>query len=173
MPEVSSSSRRYIPGRFFDPEIIAGNKLIVFPSDELWLFGLLHSLMWNSWMRAVSGRLKSDYSFSPSIGYFTFPFPDLDHPKRERLSVAAQGVLDARSSQPDATLADLYDPVAMPTALVSAHDALDSVVDSLFAARKKFVTEADRLSVLFDRYEQLRSPLLAAAARPRSRTIRR
>jgi hypothetical protein len=168
MPEVSSSGRRYIPGCFFEPEVIAGNKLIVFPNADLWLFGLLHSLMWNSWMSAVSGRLKSDYSFSPSIGYFTFPFPELDDGKRKRLSVAAQDVLDARDFESSASLADLYDPVAMPRTLVEAHDNLDAVVDSLLAPRKKIRTQADRLGILFERYETLTSPLFA-----KSTTVRK
>jgi len=134
IPEVSSATRRYIPGRFFGPEVIAGNKLIVFPGAQEWLFGLLHSLMWNAWMKAVSGRLKSDISFSPSIGYFTFPFSDLDGAAKAKLTKAARVVLDARAAHSDATLADLYDPLAMPASLVKAHDELDRVVDSLLPA---------------------------------------
>jgi hypothetical protein len=169
LPETSSETRRYIPGRFYEPNVIAGNTLIIFPGGELWLFGLIHSLMWNSWIKAVGGRMKSDIRFSPSLGYFTFPFPDLDDSKLGRLTVAAQVVLDARSSEPDATLADLYDPVTMPPVLVDAHDALDSVVDSMYAPRKKFTTEADRLSALFERYDALTSPLFAAGKPKRRR----
>jgi hypothetical protein len=76
-------------------------------------------------------------------------------------------VLDARAVHPDASLADLYDPLAMPVGLVKAHDELDRVVDSLFAPRKKFRSDADRLSVLFERYQQLTSPLLTSAPRVR------
>ena len=90
MPEVSSSTRRYIPGKFFESDSIAGNKLIVFPGAEDWFFGLMHSLMWNTWMKTVSGRLKSDISFSPSIGYFTFPFPDLDDAAKAKLGAAVK-----------------------------------------------------------------------------------
>jgi len=155
MPEVSSSARTYIPGRFFEPDSIAGNKLIVFPDAEAWFFGFMHSLMWNAWMKTVSGRLKSDISFSPSIGYFTFPFPEIDDDNKTRLGAAAQVVLDARTAHSGMSLADLYDPLAMPANLVKAHNALDKVVDALFAPRKKFKSDADRLAVLFERYELL------------------
>ena len=168
LPETSSETRRYIPGRFYEPDVIAGNTLIIFPGAELWHFGLIHSLMWNTWIKAVGGRLKSDVRFSPSLGYFTFPFPELTDATKKRLITGARAVLTARDAEPEATLADLYDPVAMPAALVEAHDALDTIVDSLFAPRKKFTSGADRLSVLFDRYDALSSPLLAAA-KPKKR----
>jgi hypothetical protein len=169
MPEVSSENRRFVPGQFFDSNAIAGNKLIIFPGAEVWLFGFLHSLMWNTWMRTVSGRLESRISFSPSIGYFSFPFPDLSDLSRKRLTMAAQSVLDARDAQPEASLADLYDPTAMPEQLVNAHANLDTVVDSMYAPRRKFVAEADRLSALFERYEALTAPLFAAGIPKRSR----
>jgi hypothetical protein len=140
---------------------IAGNKLIIFPGAEQWFFGLMHSAMWNSWMQAVSGRLESRISFSPSIGYFTFPFPDVDDVAKAKLTAAAQAVLDARDTHPDASLADLYDPLTMPADLVRAHDELDRVIDSLFAPRKTFRSDADRLAVLFERYEALSSAAVA------------
>ena len=167
MPEVSSSSRRYIPGRFFGPDTIAGNKLIVFPGAEEWFFGLMHSLMWNVWIKAVSGRLKSDISFSPSIGYFTVPFPIFDEAAKSKLTPASQAILDARSAEPGASLADLYDPLSMPATLIKAHDELDRIVDSLFAPRKRLRSDADRLGVLFERYQALTSPLLATKVRRR------
>jgi hypothetical protein len=172
MPEVSSATRRYIPGRFFGPEVIAGNKLIVFPGAQEWLFGLLHSVMWNAWMKAVSGRLKSDIGFSPSIGYFTFPFPDIGDTDKAKLTGATRAVLDARARHSNASLADLYDPLAMPLDLVKAHDELDRIVDSLFAPRKRFRSDAERLAVLFERYELLSSPLAALGATPLRRSRR-
>lgn len=156
MPEVSSSGRNFIPGQYFDPSVIAGNKLIVVPDAPVWLFGLFHSSMWNAWMRSVSGRLKSDISFSPNIGYFCFPTPELDAKKIARIEAAAQGVLDARAEHADSTLADLYDPLTMPPDLVSAHQALDSVVDRTYTKRR-MLADADRLAVLFARYQLLTS----------------
>ena len=169
---MCSETRRYAPGQFFGPEVIAGNTLITFPGAELWLFGLIHSSMWNAWMKAVGGRLKSDIRLSPSLGYFTFPFPDVADSDKAKLTSAAQAILNARSAQADASLADLYDPLVMPTGLVKAHDELDRVVDSLLAPRKKLGSDAERLSVLFERYSQLTSPLLATPPKTRRSRMR-
>jgi len=75
LPEVSSVNRRIIPGAFLDPDVIAGNKLIAFPGADLWHFGLLQAAHFTAWVGAVSGRLKNDYNVSPSLSYFSFPFP--------------------------------------------------------------------------------------------------
>jgi hypothetical protein len=155
MPEVSSSAREYVPGRFFEPEVIAGNKLIVLPGAEVWLFGLLHSAMWNTWMKAVSGRLKSDISFSPGIGYFAFPFPDLEAGALQDLTVVAQRVLDARESYTDSTLADLYDPLTMPEDLRRSHQLLDRVVDDIYGHFAKIEDSETRLALLIERYKVL------------------
>lgn len=152
LPETSSQQRRYVPGRFFEPDVIAGNTLIIFPNAGLQHFGLIHSQMWNTWLKAVGGRMKNDLRLSPSLGYFTFPFPDLDQVGMNALSVAASEVLAAREAEPGATLADVYDPLTMPADLARAHDELDRVVDSLYAPRKKFTSHAERLEVLFERY---------------------
>ena len=155
VPEVSSGNRDYIPAAFLEPEVIAGNKLITFPGAPLWLFGLLQSAAYMAWVRTVVGRLKSDYSISPSLAYFAFPFIDPEHTnRRDRLDARAQDVLDARQSHVGATLADLYDPLAMPADLRAAHRALDRVVDSLFEWRSG-VTEAQRLAGLLERYQSL------------------
>jgi hypothetical protein len=155
MPEVSSSAREYIPGRFFEPEVIAGNKLIVLPGAKVWLFGLLHSAMWNTWMKAISGRLKSDISFSPGIGYFAFPFPNLDASALENLTIVAQRVLDSREAHPESTLADLYDPLTMPEDLRISHQSLDRVVDDIYGHFARIEHSDTRLALLIERYELL------------------
>ena len=163
MPEVSSSGRRYIPGQFFTPDVIAGNKLIVFPGAQEWLFSLLHSTMWNAWMREVSGRLKSDISFSPSIGYFSFPFPILDGGSKEVLSSLGSQILEIRESHEGSSLADLYDPLTMPGDLLRAHQRLDDLVDGLYSTKITGDSDAQRLATLFERYEQLQPPLLTVS----------
>jgi hypothetical protein len=155
MPKVSSSRRSFVPGAYLDADVIAGDKLIIFPDAPLWLFAILQSSMWNAWVRTVGGRLKSDIDLSVDLVYNAFPFPDLDDTAKTKLTNAAEAVLDARTAHPGASLADLYDPLAMPADLVKAHDELDRVVDSLFASRKTFRSDADRLAVLFERYEAL------------------
>jgi len=153
LPEVSSSGRDYIPGAFFDSDVVAGNKLIVWPDAPLWLFAYLQSSAFTAWVKAYAGRLKSDISISPGLTYFTFPFADLDETGRGRLEAAGQAVLDAREAHPGSTLADLYDPLAMPPDLRTAHRKLDAEVDALYGL--KAPTEGDRLRALLKRYEEL------------------
>ena len=152
-PEVSSEKRRYVPAAYLDPETIAGNKLIVFPDADLWLFGMLQSRLFMVWLWTMAGRLKSDPSFSPDLTYCTFPFPD-PAKGREKIQGAAQGVLDARSDHPEASLADLYHPVAMPASLTKAHRTLDRAVESAFT-RKRFSGDGERLAFLLSKYESL------------------
>jgi len=161
LPKVSGARRTYVPGAFLSANVIAGDKLIVFPGAPQWLFGILQSAMWNAWVRSVGGRLKSDIDLSVDLVYNAFPFPEMTPIQVTTLEDRAGRVLEARQRHPDSSLADLYDPISMPSDLIRAHDQLDHVVDSLFAPRKKFRTDADRLSVLLERYEALTAPLLA------------
>jgi hypothetical protein len=155
LPAHSSANRRTIPMAFFGPETIVLDSAISIAGAEDWLFALLQSSMFTAWVSAVGGRIKSDYRIAPDLVYNTFPVPTLDDANKTRLTRAAQAVLDARAVYPDASLADLYDSVSMPSNLVSAHDKLDGIVDSVFAPRRRFQTDADRLALLFERYEAL------------------
>lgn len=159
VPEVSSENRRFIPIGFLSKKIIASNKLQIVAGGTFYHFGILCSTMHNSWMRAVAGRLKSDYSYSPAV-YNNFPWPKPTDKQRDTIASAAQAVLDARAKFPTATLADLYDPLAMPPELSKAHQALDRAVDAAYG-KKSFATEAERVAFLFERYQQLTSLLPA------------
>ena len=120
-------------------------------------------------MRAVCGRIKSDYRYSASIVYNNFPWPV--EPSAGRLAVvkeAAQDILDIRASFPTSSLADLYDPLLMPAKLVGAHQKLDSVVDGLYA-RKKFSGDSDRAAYLFAQYARLENPLVGIQAGGKSK----
>ena len=135
-------------------------------------FALLTSAMHMAWMRAISGRMKSDYMYSVGVVYNTFPTPpgDADLSKLEPL---AQAVLDARAAHPEATLADLYDPDLMPPDLRRAHQALDRAVDRLYR-RTGFASERERVEHLFALYEKMRAPLEARVMRkPQSNTHRK
>ena len=162
IPEVSSISRTYIPIGFLDPEIICSNKLQIIPNATLYLFGVLQSSMHMVWTRYVTGRLKSDYSYSPQV-YHNFPFP-IDPSRQQILAVekAAQGILDARASFPGSSLADLYDPNVTPPLLVKAHQALDKAVDVCYRSQQ-FTSEAKRMEFLFDLYDQYTNQLFASS----------
>ncbi|BBI61703.1 hypothetical protein HSBAA_30090 [Vreelandella sulfidaeris] len=105
-----------------------------------------------AWVRTVCGRLKSDYRYSSSIVYNNFVWPEPTEAQRSKVEQTAQQILDARLNHPEATLADLYDPLAMPSDLRKAHQANDKAVDAAYGKRK-FKTEAERVGYLFELYK--------------------
>ena len=160
VPTASSQRRLWLPIGFLEPSVIASNQLYIVSKATLYEFAVLSSAMHMAWMRAVCGRIKSDYRYSASIVYNNFPWPV--EPSAGKMSVvkkAAQDILDIRASLPSSSLADLYDPLLMPAKLVGAHQRLDSVVDSLYA-RKKFSGDSDRAAYLFAQYAILDTPLV-------------
>ena len=172
IPRVSSERRTYIPIGYLPPDHIAGDKLYTIPNASLFDFGVVTSRMHMAWMRAVGGRLKSDYSYSNLIVYNNFPWPkDPSEKQTADIGNKAQAVLDARAQFPDSTLADLYDPLTMPPALQKAHQALDKAVDRAYR-KSLFNNEAERVSFLFDLYQQYTAPLLPKK-KPSRRVTRR
>ena len=157
IPEVSSERREYVPIGWLEPPVIPSNKLRVLVNATLQYFALLTSTMHMAWMRAVTGRMKSDYMYSVGVVYNTFPMPD-EGTDIHGLNPLAQAVLDARADHPDATLAELYDPDLMPPNLRRAHQALDRAVDRLYRPNR-FSSERERIEHLFVLYERMRMPL--------------
>ena len=117
LPEVSSERREYIPFGWLSPPCIPSNKLTITMEASTWLFALINSKVHMSWVEYIGGRLKSDYSYSTGIIFNTFPWPVLDDKAKATLTKTGQAILDARAAWPEATLADLYDPDAMPANL--------------------------------------------------------
>lgn len=172
LPEVSSERRHYIPIGFQDATVMGSNLVKVMAQATSYHFGVLASTMHNAWVRLTCGRLKSDYRYSKDIVYNNFPWPEPTDVERKAIEAAAQAVLDARAQFPGSTLADLYDPLTMPPALLKAHQRLDAAVDAAYHApgRKAFKSDAERVAFLFERYRQLTSLLPAdAAPKPRRR----
>lgn len=152
---------------------MASNLLRAAPCATFYHFGILSSLMHNAWMRTVAGRLESRYRYSINIVYNNYPWPQNPSDKqRQAVEAAAQGVLDARALYPQATLADLYDPLTMPAELVKAHTALDRAVDTAYAY-KGGKDDASRVAYLFAQYQQLATPLAATPPAKRTRAARR
>lgn len=151
IPKVSSENRRYIPMDFLSQEIIPGDKLFVMQRVSLYHFGILMSNVHMAWMRAVCGRLKSDYSYSNTIVYNNFPWPS---EMRQSIESTAQNILDARALYPDASLADLYDEAVMPPELRRAHRENDAAVMSAYGFSPK-MSEAEIVARLFEMYEAL------------------
>ena len=150
VPKVSSERRDYIPMGFMGKEYICSDLVFMIPDATLYHFGVLESRMHMAWMRAVCGRLKSDYRYSKDIVYNNFIWPEADEAQQTTVSVAAQAVLDARAKYPESTLADLYDPLTMPPELSKAHTRLDTLVDKLYG--RPFTDDTDRVAHLFTLY---------------------
>jgi hypothetical protein len=171
IPKTSSENRAYIPTGFLEPTTIAGTEIFTIAGGTLLEFGVLTSVMHMAWVRSVCGRLKSDFRYSAGIVYNNFPWPEPSDVQRETIVQAAQGVLDARAKFPDSTLADLYDPLTMPPALVKAHQTLDRAVDAAYGKRS-FKSDAERVAFLFERYQALTS-LLPATGKGKKAAKRR
>ena len=172
IPKVSSERREYVPIGWLEPPTIPSDLVFVFQDATLADFALLTSAMHMAWLRHIGGRLESRYRYSIGLVYNTFPMPPkgVDLSKLEPL---AQAVLDARSSHPGATLADLYDPDLMPPDLRRAHQAIDRTMDRLYR-RTGFASERERVEHLFMLYEKMRAPLEALMkAKPKRRRPRR
>ncbi len=158
IPRVSSERRQFIPVGFVEKNTLVSDSVLISRNATVFHFGIMTSAMHMAWVRAVCGRLESRYRYSAGIVYNNFPWPEPSDKQREAIEQAAQGVLDARALFPDATLADLYDPLTMPSALVKAHQTLDRFVDAAYGKRA-FKTDAERVAFLFERYQELTSLL--------------
>ena len=181
VPRHSSERREFIPIGFLPPEVIIGDANLCIPDATLFHFGVMTSRMHMAWVKYVCGRIKSDYRYTNQIVYNNFPWPlwsscnarGSDAPAdktRQAIEAAAQAVLDARAAFPDATLADLYDPLTMPPALLKAHQKLDAAVDKAYG-KTGFKSDAERVAFLFQRYQAL-TTLLPASPAPRRKSSR-
>lgn len=159
MPSVSSERRTYIPLGVFNADVISTNLNYIIPNGSLYEFGILTSLLHNDWMRLIAGRLKSDYRYSASVVYNTFPWPIITEEQRQLITMLAEEVLLAREDYPGKTLAELYDPDKMPAGLLEAHQTLDRAVDRLYRDRP-FKDAAERVSHLLGLYEKLTAATL-------------
>jgi hypothetical protein len=154
IPKVSSENRKYIPIAYLSKEHIVSDKTFIIPDTTSYHFGILTSVMHMTWMRYTCGRLESRYSYSNTIVYNNFPWPENPTDKqKEAVEKAAQAVLDARAQFPDSSLADLYDPNTMPPALVKAHQQLDKAADLCYRPQP-FVNETKRIEYLFELYDK-------------------
>ena len=136
VPEVSSQRRKYVPLGFSDKEMICSNKVRFVSNATMYHFGILTSNVHMAWMRAVCGRLKSDYSYSINVVYNNFPWPTPTEQQKAKIEQTAQAILDARALYPDSSLADLYDDLTMPPELRKAHQDNDRAVMDAYGFTK-------------------------------------
>lgn len=155
VPRVSSERRRYAPIGFMSPDNFVNDAVQIIPNATLYHFGVLTSNVHMAWMRAVCGRLKSDYRYSKDIVYNNFPWPEVSEEQKAKIEQTAQAILDARALYPDSSLADLYDEVTMPPELRKAHQLNDRAVMAAYGFPVKDFTESDCVARLLSLYQQL------------------
>ncbi len=156
VPSTSSEQRRYIPIGFLTDETIPTNAVLIIPEATLFHFGILTSNVHMAWMRAVCGRLKSDYRYSKDVVYNNFPWPNPTEEQKAKIEQTAQAILDARAKYPDSSLADLYDELTMPVELRRAHQDNDRAVMQAYGFPvKSSFTESQCVAELFKLYQEL------------------
>ena len=155
IPEVSSQRRKYVPMGYMNDSVLCSNKVRLMPNASLYHFGILESNVHMAWMRAVCGRLKSDYDYSIKIVYNNFPWPTPTDAQKAKIEQTAQAILDARALYPDCSLADLYDEVTMPPELRKAHQQNDKAVMQAYGFWGKLNTETECVAELMKMYQEL------------------
>ncbi|GMV27763.1 MAG: hypothetical protein AMXMBFR58_37940 [Phycisphaerae bacterium] len=170
VPGVSSEKRAYIPMGFMEPSTVASNLAMIVAGASVYHFGVLSSAMHMAWVRQFCGRLESRYRYSKDIVYNNYPWPEATDKQQAAVAAAAEHVLAVRDTFKGQTLADLYDPLAMPKTLRDAHKDLDRAVDKCYRAAP-FITERQRVEYLFDLYQKLVTPLTATTKTKKSRNM--
>jgi hypothetical protein len=159
IPKVSSENRKYIPIGYMSTDDIITDKVFACPNATVYHFAILTSQMHMTWMSNVCGRMKSDYSYSNTIVYNNFPWPiDPTLKQKKAIETAANKIIDLRASFKKSSLAELYNQLTMPAALVKAHDELDKAVDSTYRSQP-FFSDAKRMEFLFELYEKYTADL--------------
>lgn len=158
IPAHVSETRPYFVVARFDQNVISSNANFISPDPDGFIFAIISSKMFLTWQKTVGGRIKSDLRFNKLLTWNTFPLPPTDLGVRSRVIAAGRDVLNARTEHPEMSLAELYHPRRIPARLLTAHDALDKVVDQLFGMTARAPDELDRQDILFARYQEMPGP---------------
>lgn len=154
IPRVSSERREYIPIGFLDSNAVILDSAQALYNAEPFMFSVLSSKMHMAWVKTISGRLKSDYRYSNTLSYNTFPVPNISKNRKEELTQCTLAILEERSKHSEKTMAELYDPNKMPAGLKEAHRLNDLAVERCYRSTP-FTTDEERLEYLFKLYEKM------------------
>jgi hypothetical protein len=154
VPSHSSENRKYVPFGYHSSSSVASNAVFAIYNPPSFILSVIQSSMHMVWMRTVGGRIKSDFRYSNSIVYNTFPFPPITPSQEQTLTETALGILAARELHPGSTLAELYDPNKMPENLREAHRTNDLAVEACYRT-EPFTSDEERLAYLFGLYEEM------------------
>jgi len=160
MPCVSSENRAYLPAGLLDSRSTVTNLCFALYDAPLWNMALIASRLHLVWIATVCGKLKTDFRYSNTMGWNTFPVPKMTEKNRADLTAAAEGILLAREAHFPATIADLYNPEKMPANLRAAHDHNDEVLERIYIGRR-FRNDTERLEKLFEMYTKMTTKVSA------------
>lgn len=164
VPIHTSETRPYLPvGVIPRGQFVTNANLALFDAP-LWNMALIASRLHLVWIATVCGKLETRYRYSNTLGWNTFPVPALTEKNKADMTRCAENILLAREHHFPATIADLYDPAAMPADLRAAHERNDEVLERIYIGRR-FKNDTERLEKLFDLYTKV----TAAAASPNAR----
>ncbi len=168
VPRVSSELREFLPVDYLTSKFIIGDRNFALYDAPLWNMSLIASRLHLVWIATVCVRLRTDYSYSNTLGWNTFPVPTLTEQNKADLTRCAEDILLAREAHFPATIADLYDPAAMPANLREAHERNDETLERIYIGRR-FKNDTERLEKLFELYTQMTAQQ-ATATKPTSAT---
>ena len=154
VPIRSSENRPYLPIAFLEPGTVIANTVFGLLDGPLWVFSLIASKLHVVWIGTVCARLELRYSYTNTVGWNTFPVPTLTEKNKVDLTRCAEDILLAREAHFPATIADLYDPDAIPANLREAHERNDEVLERIYIGRR-FRNDTERLEKLFELYTKM------------------
>jgi hypothetical protein len=154
IPIVSSESRDYLPVDYFSADAIVHNKAFALYDAPLWNLALIASRLHWVWIGTVCVRMRTDFSYSNTLGWNTFPLPQFTTKNKADLTACAEEILLVRERHFPATIANLYAPDKMPADLKRAHDRNDEVLERIYIGRR-FKNDTERLEKLFELYTEM------------------
>ncbi len=166
VPVISSENRPYLPAGLLPGGTVVSNKAFTLSGSELWPLAIICSRLNLAWVAAVCARMRTDYSYTNTLGWNTFPVPTLTEKNKADLTRCAEDILLAREHHFPATIADLYDPENMPADLRAAHDRNDEVLERIYIGRR-FKNDTERLEKLFDLYTKMAATAAPAKGKKR------
>ena len=162
VPRTSSENRPYLPNGLIDRHSTVTSETFALYDAPLWNMALIASRLHIVWIATVCGKMKNDFRYSNTLGWNTFPVPTLTEQNKADLTRCAEDILLAREAHFPATIADLYDPEAMPEDLRAAHDRNDEVLERIYIGRR-FRNDTERLEKLFELYTKMTASAAPAA----------
>ncbi|MEX2515952.1 MAG: DNA methyltransferase, partial [Gammaproteobacteria bacterium] len=156
VPRISSENRPYLPVGILRPKDIVQEKAFALYDAPLWNMSIIASRLHWAWIGTVCARMRTDFSYSNTLGWNTFPVPNLTEKNKKDLTRCAEDILLAREAHFPDTIADLYDPEKMPDDLLHAHERNDEVLERIYIGRR-FKNDTERLEKLFDLYTKMTS----------------